>query len=75
MLLHASLLCIENRDFWKRFTPREEMSSECDYDVDLFTEMVRSASGKSDPPNVRGGVRARPLQMKAIKKQAQARND
>jgi hypothetical protein len=35
---------------------REEMSRECDYDVDLFAEMVRSGKSPSYGPvrNVRG---------------------
>jgi len=39
---------------------REEMSRECDYDVDLFAEMVRSGQRPSYGPlrNVRG-IRAR----------------
>ncbi|MFY9553766.1 MAG: hypothetical protein WAV47_03495 [Blastocatellia bacterium] len=39
---------------------REEMSRECDYDVDLFAEMVRSGQRPSYGPsrNIRG-VRSR----------------
>lgn len=53
---------------------REEMSRECDYDVDLFAEMVRSGTRPDFGParNVRGN-RSRPpgsQKMEAEKKSA-----
>jgi hypothetical protein len=44
-------------------TIREEMSREADYDVDLFTEMVRSGERPTHGPvrNVRGFKTSAPL--------------
>ena len=43
---------------------REEMSREADYDVDLFTEMVRAGTPPAHGPkrNIRGFVKRAPRQ-------------
>jgi hypothetical protein len=48
-------------------TIREEMSREADYDVDLFTEMVRSGARPTQGPvrNVRGFKSAAPREADA----------
>lgn len=47
---------------------REEMSREADYDVDLFTEMIRSGSrpAYSAERNIRGFKSRAPLDKKVI---------
>jgi len=49
-------------------TIREEMSREADYDVDLFTEMVRSGVRPSEGPvrNVRGFKSRAPRQAETV---------
>jgi hypothetical protein len=51
---------------------REEMSRECDYDVDLFAEMVRSSSRPAHGParNIRGVRHYAPPNLAAAKTKA-----
>jgi hypothetical protein len=56
-------------------TIREEMSREADYDVDLFTEMVRSGARPTEGPvrNVRGFKSRAPRQAAAEEEDAKPR--